>query len=193
MADTYDNSGRTSNSPECYTPKWVVDAAREVMGGIDCDPASCAQANETIQAATYYTEETNGLEQEWHGRVLLNPPGERRGKLVRLFWNKLVYEVYHGRVTEFVWVAFNISQLRTTQKAKHPMESDAIVLRMLEASRIFVPAVRLRFDGIYGDNNDNPTRDNALIYWGPNDKKFCSTFASHGALLGRLPVGSSIR
>jgi phage N-6-adenine-methyltransferase len=61
-------------SNEWYTPARYVEAARQVMGGIDLDPASCELANKTIKAAHYYTEQDDGLSKEWYGRVWLNPP-----------------------------------------------------------------------------------------------------------------------
>jgi hypothetical protein len=33
----------TSKTPEHYTPEWLVEKSRLVLGGIDLDPASCAQ------------------------------------------------------------------------------------------------------------------------------------------------------
>jgi uncharacterized membrane-anchored protein len=59
---------------EWYTPARYIELARGVMGGIDLDPASNAIAQQWIQADQYFTPTQNGLAQEWHGRVWLNPP-----------------------------------------------------------------------------------------------------------------------
>ena len=40
---------------EWYTPAWIINAARRVLGTIDLDPASSAIANQTVQATNYYT------------------------------------------------------------------------------------------------------------------------------------------
>ncbi|MEE1201014.1 MAG: DNA N-6-adenine-methyltransferase, partial [Christensenellales bacterium] len=66
----------TNNSKdnEWYTPSEYIEAAREVLGTIDLDPASNDFANETVKASTYYTEDTNGLLQEWSGNIWMNPP-----------------------------------------------------------------------------------------------------------------------
>lgn len=40
----------SSRSEEYYTPAPIVEAAREVLGGIDLDPASCDMAQETVRA-----------------------------------------------------------------------------------------------------------------------------------------------
>jgi ParB family transcriptional regulator, chromosome partitioning protein len=63
-----------AGSDEAYTPPWLIDATRQVLGDIDLDPASCARAQTVIQAAEWYDAVRNGLAQHWRGRMWLNPP-----------------------------------------------------------------------------------------------------------------------
>lgn len=65
----------SSESVEWYTPPAILDAARDLMGGIDLDPASCALANRHVRAVAYIDERHDGLGARWAGRVWLNPPG----------------------------------------------------------------------------------------------------------------------
>jgi len=84
---------QSSGDTEIYTPPEIVEAWRAVLGTIDLDPASSELANKNIGAKQIYTEPSyfivtnqsdglptrhyhnwGGLEQEWRGRVVLNPP-----------------------------------------------------------------------------------------------------------------------
>jgi phage N-6-adenine-methyltransferase len=57
-----------------FTPHAYVESARQALGGIDLDPASCKKANKNVKAGAFYTERDDGLVQPWFGRVFLNPP-----------------------------------------------------------------------------------------------------------------------
>ena len=62
---------------EYYTPMHLLERARQLMDGIDLDPASADLANRRVEAITYFTRKENGLAQDWGdyaGSVWLNPP-----------------------------------------------------------------------------------------------------------------------
>ena len=80
-----------------FTPADIIEAARGAMGGIDLDPASCAEANEVVQATAFYTLKDNGLTKPWTGKIWCNPPYQG---YTRLFVEKLAEEVAAGRVTQ---------------------------------------------------------------------------------------------
>lgn len=89
---------RSSKSNEWYTPGQYIRAARLVLGAIDLDPASCAYANATVQATTYYTEEQNGLARPWYGRVWCNPPyGYVNGRSGQALWSGVMVERFQRR------------------------------------------------------------------------------------------------
>ena len=84
---------------EWYTPPVYLDAARAVLGGIDLDPASCAEANEMVAAARFFTEDDDSLYLDWHGRIWLNPP---YGRIAGDFVSRLVDQHRAGNVTAAV-------------------------------------------------------------------------------------------
>ncbi|MCZ5870255.1 hypothetical protein [Vibrio parahaemolyticus] len=67
-----------SGNFEYYTPKEIVDAARQCMGGIELDPASSLAANLIVQADHIFTKETDGMKQVWTADTLwMNHPFSR--------------------------------------------------------------------------------------------------------------------
>jgi ParB family chromosome partitioning protein len=83
---------------EWYTPKAIIEMAREVMGSIDCDPASTAIANTTVKASVYYAKDIDGLTKPWNGNVWLNPPYAQ--PLISHFVKKFINELVKGEIRE---------------------------------------------------------------------------------------------
>lgn len=69
----------SSKTVEWCTPQIYTDAAREVMGSIDLDPASTWGANQWIGATHYFTIEDDGLSKPWYGNIFCNPPYGKTG------------------------------------------------------------------------------------------------------------------
>lgn len=184
------------DSPEWYTPDLIVAPARTVMGGIDLDPASHAEANERIQAKTFYDEIMDGLTLPWHGRVFLNPPGGKDADgdpLVPQFWTMLVDEFLQRRVTEAVWVGYSLEQLQTLQNAKARMTpldfSMCVPRRRIEfieneakkASRM----AKLIAAGKKPNEKSQPSHANYVTYMGPNARTFAQVFGAIGQVVIR--------
>lgn len=163
---------------EHYTPARVIEAARATLGGIDLDPASCAEANEHVRATRYLTAADDGLTREWRGRVFLNPPGGKATPEARAtwgtrssataWWRKLVHEFAEGRVTAALFVGFNIEILRSSQG---PGWANALEFPLC------VPSQRLRFRGA------QPTHANVVVYLpGPGVARFADAFSGIGQI-----------
>lgn len=159
-----------SESNEWYTPKQYVDAARFVMGAIDLDPASNPTANTVVQAARYYTIVDNGLQQEWRGRVWLNPPyGRDGGESNQAIWSaRLIDEYRAGNVLQAVLLVNAVT--------------DRAWFQPLWAFPICFTDHRIRFYDVNGESG-SPTHGNALVYLGDDCERFAQTFSAFGVVV----------
>ena len=152
------NIQHSSATNEWYTPASVMGLVREVLGPLDLDPASCARANQTVQATTYLDQTYDALANKWPAArtVFLNPPGGRKGKRSNaiLFWERLLqYRVEEPTFEHAIFVAFSIEFLQTSQSSSMP----AMALPLC------VPRQRIRFDSP-SMTEQSPSHSNALIY-----------------------------
>lgn len=164
----------TSESTEWYTPSKYIEAARDVMGSIDLDPASCQRANETVQADhCYYDKADDGLFQEWHGNVWLNPPYGRcpnTHKSSQGIWARAVVDRYRAGEIDQAVVLVNAS-------------TDCRWFIPLWDYPICFPRGRIKFNSPRGDKPKSPTHGSALVYLGPNTGRFAEVFKQFGPVV----------
>jgi phage N-6-adenine-methyltransferase len=150
---------------EWFTPLKYIKAARAVLGEIDLDPASHPMAQETVKAAQFFTRADDGLRQEWHGRVWLNPPYARDE--IGRFVGKLIDEIECGNTTAAVMLTHNYTDTLWFQEA-------ALAMDLLCFTR-----GRIKFVDAAGAEC-NPTQGQAFFYYGDNTERFRDVFSPFG-------------
>ncbi len=183
----------SSATPEHYTPPEVIAAAREVMGEIDLDPASCARANAVVKARLFFADD--GLDLPWHGRVFCNPPG---GKLnaktfepiaagpgfssAAVWWWKLLDEYRAGRVEQAIFICFSLNVFQCAQDLGYQPPY---------AFPFVVPGSRLRFwNERTAVGTGAPQHCNAIVYLPPRERPAyadgCTAFAAAFSRFGEV-------
>ena len=145
------------------TPIEFVGDVVKFFGTIDLDPCCNDVNNPNVPALNYYTEETNGLAHDWHGKVFMNHP-------------------YSDSKT---WVPYAASQYRSGNV------EEMILLIKLDVSTKWWQSIseypwiavntRLRF----GSAKSAAPFQSAIVYLGNNLSKFNETFSKYGFLYVR--------
>ncbi len=170
----------SSESAEWYTPREIVDAAREVMGGIELDPASCPEANATVRAERIYTREDDGLRQIWEAATaFLNMP---YGKSVednvsnQARWShKLIDSHRAGRVEQACMLVNAVPGNRW--------------FRPLWAFPICFLDGRVHFVAPAGSGpRKSPTHSSCVVYLGPRVEAFVDVFGRLGTVVMPMQV-----
>ncbi len=155
-----------SGDNEWYTPAEYLDAAREVLGSIDLDPASCEVAQRTVRATAFFTAEADGLSREWHGRVWLNPPYSQ--PLIADFVSKLLAERRSRRVTDAIMLTHNCTDTAWFHEAAGGADATCFT-----RGRI----------GFYKNDegaSGSALRGQTFFYFGDDVERFATVFAAVG-------------
>ncbi len=160
-----------SGDNEWYTPLEYIEAAHQVMAGIDLDPASTDQANAIVAASQFYSIEDDGLAHDWEGRVWMNPP--YASNLIGLFTAKLAQHFDEELVTEAIVLVNNAT------------ETEWFQVLAKRASAVCFPARRVAF---WGPNEARgaPLQGQAVLYLGADSSLFCREFQSFGVVFYEL-------
>lgn len=170
-----------SDSDEWYTPPLYIQAAREVLGAIDLDPASCPLANLIVKATAIYTRNEDGLKYDWHGRVWLNPPyGNEKDRFV-----DHLLEDYQAERVQSAIVCLNAHA------------TDTRWFQQLWEFPICITHHRVRFLGGSNKKKDTnptdgaPTTGTAFVYVGPERDLFAKVFSRFGPVVTSVVPAST--
>ena len=152
---------------EWYTPSEYVEAARKVMGSIDCDPASSVLAQNVVKASTYYTINSNGLVNPWLGNVWLNPPYS--AKTISMFVERLKAFLESGNVRQ----AIMLTHCNSDTKWYHVAWNECAAFCQTRG--------RVRFYDANGTAN-SPTHGHVFLYFGNRARTFRRVFSQFGAV-----------
>ena len=166
-------TGQTSSrSEDWYTHQEIVTLVHELYDGPpDLDPMSCAKANLTVRAVTFYDAEMDGLLHPWYGRMLWNPPwgGSDASAVKKRGLRKLLDAYASGDVTECVCV---LNANATTTVWFKPLLSFPICF----------PPYRIKH---YGPNREggSPNSGTVIIYVGSQVSRFAGVFSRLGVIM----------
>lgn len=153
-----------SGNYEYYSPPEIVEAAREVMGCINLDPASSEIANKTIKADFYYWQ--LGLVLNWDGNIWLNHPFSRINN--PLWIKKLISEYEAGRTKQ----ACCITYAATSELWFKPLHN-YLQCYLIPRTNYYLPD---------GTKKKGVTKGSVVTYLGSDILRFRRVFSEFGAV-----------
>lgn len=147
-----------------YTPTWMIELVRKLLGDIDTDPATCAAAQAIVQASHWYTEHEDGLAHPWYGKLWLNPPYSGPAK----WTDKAIAHYRAGDVYEALILTNSYTETAWWQ-------------RMAAAGSMLFLAGRMNFWHPEKTATQNRTGQ-TLAYLGPNHTRFREVFGHLGLI-----------
>jgi phage N-6-adenine-methyltransferase len=154
----------SSNTAEWYTPRHVLNAACDALGGrIDLDP--CAESARSVPTTHHFTKAEDGLVHPWAGTVYMNPP---YGRDIIKWTGRLRSEYDAGRVTAAV--------------ALLPARTETVWWAELRVDWLCLIRGRLSFS----NGVTNAPFPSAAVYLGHDGECFSQAFSALGPLYRRV-------
>lgn len=160
------------DSDEWYTPSEYVEVARDLMGEIDLDPASCNYAQEIVRAKTFFTKEDEALAKKWAGRIWLNPPYSQ--PLMQMFAEHLLKYFDSGDVSEAILLVNSYTDNRWCQT-------------YLQRFPACFTAGRISFEQTDGRKANN-RNGQIFFYLGEHRERFAKLFRRFGAVIQPMDI-----
>lgn len=179
MVSTLPHVSRSSGEIEWYSPEWIVEDVRTVLGGIDLDPASCAEAQRIVRATTYFDIGNDGLSLPWYGRVFLNPPYARG--VIERWAKKFALEWEAGHIREAIVLVNNATETGWF----NAFANVSVAMCAFEG--------RVSFWGPAAEGVERKgLQGQVAIYYGWHIKTFMQVFGKHGQIYLAIGDGSGI-
>lgn len=197
------NAQHSAVTDDHGSPPSFVELARKTLGHIDVDPASSPKWNANVGANRIITAEEDFRKTPWfpgapsvrqlHSNparppagylpqtMFGNPPGDKRGRLVKQFWFGTAEYFRLGWCSGAVYVGFSVEQLARLQRVgaySHPLVHVTLV-----------PAYREDYlDGATGKQQEDATHASFVTLLSRSSRQI-ATFAALGAELGHVVNG----
>ena len=161
----------SSKSNEHYTPIEIVELAREMLGSIELDPASCLEANKTIKAKFFFSKKEDGLLCSWSAKTIwCNPPyGRIKAKSSQAIWLDKMIEEYKNNKFESGLLLINAS---TGNKWFKKVWDYPVCL--------LYRRIQFISDGVI---KKQTTHSNAIVYFGKDIEQFKKSFSKIGKII----------
>jgi phage N-6-adenine-methyltransferase len=166
--------GNTVNRDAWSTPSKYIESARKVMGTIDFDPFSNHDANKTVKATKYLTEEDDAFNTIWdNGNLWVNPPYgkgicEQSCMEFLTWWEGKWTAHMDGEDCAAVVLTNNATDTKWWQALAN------------EASAVCFPNHRISFVSHDNKNVSGNTRGQTFFYYGNDVAAFKAEFEQYG-------------
>ena len=162
------------DSSTWFTPNYILEKAREVLGTIDLDPFSCNHANQSVQAQRYLTVNDDALITPWCDSndsisVWMNPPYSRG--ILPASIDRFLHYWNNGNITEGIILINNTTDTKYFKSISQ------------HATAFCFTDKRLSFENIDGKRVSGNTRGQVFVYYGTKVDRFVNTFDDVGLIL----------